>query len=1536
MKSKIRRRLLALMLCLAMLLNGNVSLLAEEGIESADQEVTVEAETLEETTVEGEESTLIETVEEYVEELFEDSEEVAEEVVETEAAEEVVETEVTEEVAETEVKEETSIDGTLVLTTELNGTVITMSGPKSSFPEGSEYSVSASEISAEAMEDVEASLRKVELATNEKIVVYTAYDIKLIVDGKEAQPVGDVNVTFQGGEVKAQVAGAENVEVYHVNEEKQEAESVEGDVVNNKVEMTTDHFSTYVITTTNEEGVTVTVQHYSGNTKIYRDSVEKLTVSQKLEDISVAANYTVDKVVKMSGTNETEVDGNDVITANTIYRVYYTPTTGETSGSVQVFDYQVQPSSGKSFNDADNYAKGSAKDTRVSAGKTDQQKDDTTVYNTNVKLGNSTQNVNKYTGGSTVVPGIITGINYETGALEMGKTSSGSVMNEPGFFTREIKDGKQVLSGYTLLFNRSGDTYTLNSVWNGETKADDAGANFYPLDAIKNDHKDNANSLERNNDHNHFFGLRYDIEFKIGDYVGPLNFSFTGDDDMWVVLDAKGDANGGKVVVDLGGIHQKNTGEVDIWSALGLNASDITDKQRNQTHTLTILYMERGAGESNCNMTFTLPNSKVINSTKNPTSFEFNKVTSSNSALAGATFGLYDSNNTLIDTVTSDANGKVKFDNLYDGTYTIEETKAPTGYVKSPVKYTLSVVNRVAKMTVVGSTAEVTSVTNYTVNEEAVSNITYNKTATLVNENDRTYKLTLTAATKGENEGTAAQGASIVLVLDASYSMQQDGKSLKDVKDAAISFVNSIYKVSPESEVAVIWYKGEEGKNSQTINTTTFKKLSTNLDDIVGSKGAIDNGAVSTSALYTPMGAALATANTLLDSASYKNQRYVVFFTDGLPGHDSRDANFNCMVANNALINASLIKEKAVLYTVGYALGNSSFEWEPKHSETSRNNHGTHSTTTSAANFLKNYIATQPVAGSGKTYAFTVEDKAELEANFNSLAGTIGSLVTVQADKIVDVIDSRFELTAESKKALKDKYGDNVEITTVNGVTTITWLKEAAIIANEKDGGWKQEIIIQAKPDFMGGNAIPTNGPESGIVINGTTKPFPQPSVNVKLLDLFLEGKEITIYKGDVVDSAAFAEALADSLKAIKLYREPDQKILVITELTQEQLNTLKTTGEVEVGYSYSGTSDVIGKFVLEYQVSNAGSETHTLKVTYIADTVAERMAELNKIDQPKADGGTVVTRKEVSAAYVVNVISGTIQITKTLKTPSNKDQLFTFTVRNADNTFNQTVSITVKAGETSAIYQGDALTNLARGTYTITENEAYGFVIDEVAVYTDSTNCQSTVVTTEFNESVTFVLGNSKSGQNVIKNYTYNTADGGTQGSAHFTNDEAIKDWAIVKRSSSSTDSNVIPLQGAEFELRLKTESVNSVWYKGISEADGTITWYMNGTDKLVAGQYILKGEYILKETKAPAGYSLSDVEWTVVIAAKGYLKSITADKVVVDNKAVFYFDNTPVYSLPSAGGLGIFVYMIGGVMLMAFATLVLYKNRRKEVLAK
>lgn len=104
--------------------------------------------------------------------------------------------------------------------------------------------------------------------------------------------------------------------------------------------------------------------------------------------------------------------------------------------------------------------------------------------------------------------------------------------------------------------------------------------------------------------------MRYDVTFKIGDYVGPLNYTFTGDDDLWVVLD------GDKIVIDLGGIHDAFEKTVDLWEYIGTNLSS-EDKEKE--HTLTILYMERGANKSNCQMEFTLPSARISEVTNVPT-----------------------------------------------------------------------------------------------------------------------------------------------------------------------------------------------------------------------------------------------------------------------------------------------------------------------------------------------------------------------------------------------------------------------------------------------------------------------------------------------------------------------------------------------------------------------------------------------------------------------------------------------------------------------------------------------------------------------------------------------------------------------------------------------------------------------------------------------------------------------------------------------------------------------------------------------------
>lgn len=144
----------------------------------------------------------------------------------------------------------------------------------------------------------------------------------------------------------------------------------------------------------------------------------------------------------------------------------------------------------------------------------------------------------------------------------------------------------------------------------------------------------------------YYFGMAASIDFtmtsdgklKNGD---DINFKFSGDDDVWVFID-------GTLVLDIGGIHNRTNGEIhfadgtwkitqtynstdqaadvnngtdntsgNLWTTLGV--ADLTTFAATETHTLTVFYLERGAGASNCEITFNLPMKDYVNVTKNAT-----------------------------------------------------------------------------------------------------------------------------------------------------------------------------------------------------------------------------------------------------------------------------------------------------------------------------------------------------------------------------------------------------------------------------------------------------------------------------------------------------------------------------------------------------------------------------------------------------------------------------------------------------------------------------------------------------------------------------------------------------------------------------------------------------------------------------------------------------------------------------------------------------------------------------------------------------
>ena len=164
---------------------------------------------------------------------------------------------------------------------------------------------------------------------------------------------------------------------------------------------------------------------------------------------------------------------------------------------------------------------------------------------------------------------------------------------------------------------------------------------------------------------------------------------------------------------------------------------------------------------------------------------------------------------------------------------------------------------------------------------------------------------------------------------------------------------------------------------------------------------------------------------------------------------------------------------------------------------------------------------------------------------------------------------------------------------------------------------------------------------------------------------------------------------------------------------------------------------------------------------------------------------------------------------------------------------------------------------------------------------------------------------------------------------------------WDIIKRSSSSKD---LVLEGAEFLLQTTDKSKT---YYGKSGEKGIVQWYSKKTEDGFSNAVaeLEEGTYKLTETKAPVGYALSSEEpWEITIGENGSLISIKSKGVDVTDKLVeedgklvhFYFENTAIYALPSAGGEGIFGYLISGILLMMAGALFLYKNKHGEVLGK
>lgn len=167
-------------------------------------------------------------------------------------------------------------------------------------------------------------------------------------------------------------------------------------------------------------------------------------------------------------------------------------------------------------------------------------------------------------------------------------------------------------------FLQSNNEEVKGSTTNGAT----ANGNYFPLNSKEQSGK--ASQL------NYGFGQKFDLKFRLtsdgkvldsANKEVPIEFNFSGDDDVWVFID-------GRLVLDIGGDHAVVTGRIDFAnkkatvssaknSSLGGTSNGEVEKDFpkeldtnnyfTKEHTLTMFYMERGLWESNMQITFNFP-----------------------------------------------------------------------------------------------------------------------------------------------------------------------------------------------------------------------------------------------------------------------------------------------------------------------------------------------------------------------------------------------------------------------------------------------------------------------------------------------------------------------------------------------------------------------------------------------------------------------------------------------------------------------------------------------------------------------------------------------------------------------------------------------------------------------------------------------------------------------------------------------------------------------------------------------------------------
>lgn len=177
-------------------------------------------------------------------------------------------------------------------------------------------------------------------------------------------------------------------------------------------------------------------------------------------------------------------------------------------------------------------------------------------------------------------------------------TKNGATYNQDGQRFYISKDTDTIIGQDIKAYN-SGWMYFKNDGVNSSA--------FLPFNSGATQYNEKDGSI------NYWFGMKSDVQFWLPNNPGEtdanksttgkdMEFKFSGDDDVWVLVD-------GQVVLDLGGIHGKKNGSINFSTGKVMTdgvETDLSELIGSGDHTLSIYYLERGSSQSNCSIYFNI------------------------------------------------------------------------------------------------------------------------------------------------------------------------------------------------------------------------------------------------------------------------------------------------------------------------------------------------------------------------------------------------------------------------------------------------------------------------------------------------------------------------------------------------------------------------------------------------------------------------------------------------------------------------------------------------------------------------------------------------------------------------------------------------------------------------------------------------------------------------------------------------------------------------------------------------------------------